>query len=167
MANIFNKRPYEYVALAKPFLVLILAIGVLRLALSLAGVSNSATKWVSINAITWIGILYYAVKIQTSGFGSYRHLLPIVFLMQGVVAQAVIVTGILIAIFTGTDNIYSAPEYAFGGDGKTWLHAGSHLLIGAPIGTLVGWLLGCLIMFASTKWMAKEARLGALDQRRS
>ena len=41
------------------------------------------------------------------------------------VAQAIIVPAIVLAILTGTDNIFSAPEYSFGGDAKTWLPCSS------------------------------------------
>jgi len=148
--TIFGKRLSEYVAFCKPFLALILVVGIGRLALSLGGVSASIVKWLSITAVTWIGIVYYSVRVHTSGFGSYKHLLPICVL-QGVVGQAIIVSGIVIAILSGKDNIYSLPEYAFGGDGKTWLHVGAHLVFGTTIGPLVGWLVGCVIMFAIKK----------------
>src|SRR5688572_4645036 len=149
--TIFGKPLSEYVAFSKLFLGLILVVGILRLALSLGGTPNSTAKWFSISAVIWIGVLYYAIRVHTSGFGSYKQLLPIVFLMQAIVAQPIIVAGIVIAIFTGTDNIYSTPEYSFGSDGKTWLHVGAHLLLGTTIGTLVFWLVGCVIMFATKK----------------
>jgi len=148
--NFFGKRLSEYVALAKPFLALILVVGIARLALSLGGAPNSTAKWFSITAVMWIGALYYSIRVHTSGFGSYKHLLPICVL-QSLAAQAIIVSGIVIAIFTGNDNIFSAPEYSFGGDGKTWLHVGAHLVIGTTIGSLMSWLVGCLIMFATKK----------------
>jgi hypothetical protein len=146
----FGKRLSEYVAFSKPFLALILVVGIARLALSLGGVPNSMVKWISINAVGWIGVLYYSVRVHTSGFGSYQQLLPICFL-QMVAAQVVIVPAIILAIFTGTDNIYSAPEYSFGGDGKNWLHVAAHLFIGTTIGSLMSWLVGCVIMFATRK----------------
>jgi len=148
--TIFGKRLSEYVAFSKPFLILILVVGIARLALSLGGVPNSTAKWLSITAVMWIGVLYYSVRIHTSGFGSYKHLLPICVL-QSLVAQVVIVPAIVLAIFTGTDNIYSAPEFSFGQDGKTWFHAGAHLFIGTTIGSLFGWLVGCLMMFVTKK----------------
>jgi len=149
--TIFGKPLSEYVAFSKLFLGLILVVGILRLALSLGGTPNSTAKWFSISAVIWIGVLYYAIRVHTSGFGSYKQLLPIVFLMQAIVAQPIIVAGIVIAIFTGTDNIYSTPEYSFGSDGKTWLHVGAHLLLGTTIGSLVFWLVGSVIMFATKK----------------
>ncbi len=148
--KMFGKNLSEYVAFSKLFLGLILVVGIFRLALSLGGVPNTTAKWLSITAVIWIGVLYYSIRVHTSGFGSYKQLLPI-FILQSLAAQAIIVPAILLAIFTGTDNIYSAPEYSFGGDGKTWLHAGAHLLVGTTIGPLVGWLVGCLILFATKK----------------
>ena len=75
--NIFGKRLSEYVAFSMPLVVLILVVGIGRLALSLAGLPNSEVKWLSITVVMWIGVFYYAVRIHTSGFGSYKHLLPI------------------------------------------------------------------------------------------
>ena len=157
--TIFGKRLSEYVAFCKPFLALILIVGIVRLALSLGGVANSTARWLSITAVIWIGVLYFAIRVHTSGFGSYKQLLPICVL-QSLAAQAIIVPGIILAIFTGTDNIYSVPEYAFGRDGKTWLHVGAHLVVGTTIAPLLGWVVGCVIMFA-TKKLGKDTKAEA------
>jgi hypothetical protein len=161
--TIFGRRLSEYVAFSKPFLILILAVGIARLALSLGGVSNSLAKWVSITAVIWIGVLYYSVKVYTSGFGSYKQLLPICFLHMAT-AQLVIVPAIILAIFTGTDNIYSVPEYAFGSDGKTWAHVAAHLFIGTTIGSLFSWLIGSLVMFTTSKLATRRGDPKAASQ---
>jgi len=149
--TIFGKRLSEYVAFCRPFLILILVVGIVRLAVSLGTGSNSAAKWLSITAVMWIGVLYYSIRVHTSGFGSYKQLLPICVL-QSLAAQAIIVPGIILAIFTGKDNIYSIPESFFGRtDGKSWLHVAGHLLIGTTIAPLLSWLVGCAIMFAAKK----------------
>ncbi len=147
---IFGKALSEYVAFARVFLVLILIVGFARLALSLAGVPDAAARWVSITAVIWIGVVYYAIRVHRTGFGTYRHLLPIYFL-QMLAAQLVIVPAIILAIVTGRDNIFSIPEYAFGQDGKTWAHVFAHLFIGTTVGSLVGWAVGCLILFVARK----------------
>lgn len=152
--SVFGKRPSEYFAFCKPLLGLILVVGLARLVLSLSGAPNSTAKWLSITAVTWVGVLYYAVRIHTTGFGSYKHLLPVCFFMS-LVSEVIIVPAIMLAKFTGHDNIYSAPEYSFGSDGKTWGHVAAHLGLGTTIGPLVGWLVGCLIMFAAKKLVAK------------
>ena len=153
--NIFGKHLSEYVAFVRWFLVLILVVGLTRLALSLAGVPNSTAKWISVTGVLWLAVLYYSIRVRTSGFGSYKQLLGVIVVLN-VVAQAVIITGICIAIFTGTNNIYSASEYAFGGDGKTWLHVVAHLTLGIIFGSLVPWLTGSVIMFASKKLSSRD-----------
>ena len=125
-------------------------VGLTRLALSLAGIPNSAVKWVSITAVLWIAVLYYAIRVHSRGFGSYKQLLA-VYVLLNLMAQAVIISGIILAIFTRTANIYSAPEYAFGADGGTWLHVAAHLFIGTIAGSLVPWLIGSLILFATRR----------------
>ena len=112
--TIFGKPLSEYISFAKPFLGLILVVGIVRLALSLGGVPDSAAKWLSITAVAWIGVVYFAIRVHTTGFGTYKHLLPICVL-QGITTQVVIVPAIILAIFTGQDNIYSVPEVFFGG----------------------------------------------------
>ena len=107
--TIFGKRLSEYVAFSKPFLGLILVVGIARLALSLAGVPNSAAKWFSITAVMWIGVLYYSVRIHTSGFGSYKHLLPICCPPE-LTAQVIIVPAIILAIFTGMTTFTVRPS---------------------------------------------------------
>jgi len=153
--TVFGKRLSEYAQFAKVFLVLIAVVGVTRLALSLTGVPNSTAKWISVSGLMWIAVFYFAIRVHTRGFGTYKHLLPVLAILN-VTGQAIIITGIAIAIFTGTDNIYSASEYAFGGDGKTWTHLGAHVLVGSTVGTLVPWAFGCLIMLATRKLFKRE-----------
>jgi len=152
---IFGKRLSEYVRFSRLFLVLIAAAGIIRLALTLSGTPNSTAKWFSMTALMWIAVLYYSIRVHTTGFGTYKHLLP-VLVLPNLVAQAIAITGITIAIFTGNPNIFSAPEYAFGGDGKTWLHVAAHALIGTTVGSLIPWAAGCAIL-AATRRMARSS----------
>src|SRR6476660_4244993 len=107
--TIFGKPLSEYVAFAKVFLLLIIIVGIARLALSLAGVENGTVKWLSISVVALLGLVYYSVRVHTTGFGSYKQLLALI-VIQSIVAQTIIIAGIVIAIFTGRDNIFSAPE---------------------------------------------------------
>src|SRR5689334_19085801 len=125
--TIFGKTLSQYLNFQKYILLLILVVGLGRLILSLAGLPNSATKWLSISVVALIGLVYYAIRVHTTGFGSYKQLLPLIFI-QSVVSQAIVIVGIVIAIYTHKDNVFSAPEFSGGTDGKTWLHAGAHLV---------------------------------------
>src|SRR5215211_6767304 len=109
--KIFGKTISEYLSFQKYILLLIFIVGLARLFLSLRGVPDSTTKWLSISVASLIGIVYYAVRVHTSGFGSYKQLLPLSFI-QSVLAQGIVILGIIIAIYTGKDNVFSAPEYS-------------------------------------------------------
>ena len=154
----FGRPLSDYVRFCKPFLIVIPIVGILRLALSVSGEPNSMVKWLSVTALVWIGTLYYAVRVHTTGFGSYKQLLPICALLN-LAAQVVIISGIIVAILTGVNNIYSAPEYAFGADGKTWLHVGAHLGIGTIAGSLVPWIIGSLVLFVTKKLVRPDSRI--------
>ena len=65
--KIFGKTISEYVSFEKWFLILVLIVGLGRLILSLAGVSNSMDKFLSLTVLMLLGIVYYAVTVYTSG----------------------------------------------------------------------------------------------------
>ena len=152
--KIFGKTLSEYIRFQKIFLILILIIGLLRLVLTLAGVANSITTWLSLTAITTLGWLYYSVRVHTSGFGTYKHLLPLL-LIQNTLAQSITVIGIAIAIFTATNNIYTADGYSGPYEGRSWAHVGGHILFGVILLSLMWWAVGSLIMFVTKKVTSK------------
>lgn len=148
--TIFGKRLFEYVAFAKLFLFLIFAAGLIRLTLSLRGVPLGTTQWFSMTALAWLGTIYYSIRVHTKGFGSFKQLL-VILALQDWIAQAFAITGIAIAIATGTNNAFSVPEVFFGNDGRTWRHLVAHLTIGTTAGALIPWAVGSLILWATRK----------------
>jgi hypothetical protein len=100
-------------------------------------------------ALGFIGVVYFAIRVHTTGFGSYKQLLVIVTL-QNWSAQLVAIVGILLAIITGVGNIFSAPEFSFGGQ-SPWLHLAAHVFIGTTVGSLVPWGIGSLVMLIARK----------------
>ena len=154
--TIFGKKLSEYCRFQQAILWAIGVVGLAKLAMSLAGVSNDATKWLSLTALTSAAVLYYGVRVHTSGFGSYKQLVPLIF-NQNVLAQGIIAAGIVIAIATGRDNVFTAPEYSPSADGKTWLHVGAHLLLGTTVGTLLSWLIASLVMWVTKRVSRRPA----------
>lgn len=148
--KIFGKSVSEYFAFQKPIVILIVLVGLGRLGLSLAGFPISIVKWISLSLMALVGVVYCAIQVPRTGFGGYKHLLPL-FVMQAGLGNLIVAGGIVLAILTGADNIYSVPEYAGGVDGKTWSHAGGHIVVGFLIGPLIAWLIGSGIMFAVKK----------------
>lgn len=148
--KIFGKTLSEYIGFAKLFLILILVVGLARLFLSLAGVPNATVKYLAMTVLVLLAVIYYSVRVSTSGFGAYLRLLPVVASVV-ILANLITISGIVISIATGKDNIFSAPEYSPGRvDGKTWGHVGGHV-IAMIAGSVVLWGIGCLIMLVTRK----------------
>ena len=145
---IFGKPLSEYVRFQRALLLLTLVVGVARLGLSIAGVPNSTAKWLSMTAVLLASIVYYGVRVHTSGFGTYKHVLPLL-VVQGALLTAVVIAGILIAEGTGRQNIFSAPEY--GGTLSMGAHIAGHLVFGLVAAPLVGWAVASLVMLVTKK----------------
>lgn len=141
----FGKPVSAYLKFQRVVLLVLFVVGLTRLGLSMAGAPNSAVRWVSMNAVIWAAAIYYGVAVHKTGFGTYRHILPLVF-FQTVAFQVVAVLGILLAM-GGMNNIYAAPEYTFGA--SPGLHLTGHLTIGLLAPTLIHWGLGSLAMLVT------------------
>jgi hypothetical protein len=152
----FGKTVSEYLGFQKVVLVLIVLAFLVRLALSLGGVPNATAKWFSVTAVLLAGVLYYGVAVYTKGFGSYKQLYPLT-LFQSVLGEGLVALAIVLAILTGQDNIYTAPEYSGGGDGKTWLHVVAHIVVGVVVLPLVSWGIGSLVMLVTRKVAPRPA----------
>src|SRR5215203_2640227 len=133
---IFGKRLSEYIAFEKGILALIAVVGIVKMALSLAGVADATTKLVSITVVGIAAVLYLGVVTHTKGFGSYRQLLPLMALV-GIVSHTIVIIGILLSAATGKANIFTANEY--GGNLSPLIHSGAHVIFGMGVGTLIGW----------------------------
>ena len=129
---------------------------VVRLGLSLAGTPNATAKWVSVTVMLLLGTLYYGVAVHTRGFGSYKQLYPLL-LFQSLLGEGLVALAIVLAIVTAQDNIYTAPEYSGGSDGKTWLHVFAHVVVAAVILPLVSWGISSLVLLVTKKVAPKAA----------
>ena len=149
---IFGKPLSEYIRFQRVFLVLIVVVGLARLFLSLAGMPNATVKFLSITVVGLIGIFYYGIRVHTTGFGSYKQLLPLI-VIQNVVSHGLIIAAILLARLTHHANIYSAPEY--GGNSATRYHILGHVLVGMVAFSLVGWLVASIVMWVTKRVSGK------------
>jgi magnesium-transporting ATPase (P-type) len=151
--KIFGKSLPEYVSFEKGFLILILVVGLARLGLSLAGAPNAIVRFASMTVVLLLGLIYYSVRVHTSGLGSYKQLLPVLALPV-ILINLITVSAIVLAIETGKDNIFTAPEYSpRGANGKTWAHVAGHL-IAIVVMPFVLWGVGALIMLVTKKLTA-------------
>jgi len=145
---IFGKPLSEYVAFCRIFLILVPLTGIVRLALSLGGTPDSTARWITMTGMMWIAVIYYAVRVHTTRFGTYRHLL-VLYVLLNLTTQLVSILGIVISMVNGRPNIFTVPEHSFGtGNGP---HIAAHLFIGTTAGSLVPWAIGSLILAISRK----------------
>ena len=152
----FGKRLSQYLGFQKVWLALIAAVGLARLGLSLAGVPDRTVMFLSMTAVGWAAVIYYGVAVHTKGFGSYKHLLPLM-IFQVLLVQSIAVAGILLAI-AGFPNIYAAPEFSgppFARSANQWSHALAHLTIGMVVPVLLWWGIGSLALLI-TKKLARQ-----------
>ena len=152
----FGKSVGEYLGFQKVVLAVIVVVWLVRLVLSLAGTPNTTAKWVSVTVVLLIGVLYYGVAVHTRGFGGYKQLYPLA-LFQSLLGEGLVALAIVMAIFTGRDNIYTAPEYSGGGDGKNWFHVVAHLVVAAVVLPLVSWGVSSLVMLVTKKVAPRPA----------
>jgi hypothetical protein len=154
----FGKRIPEYVRFQWAWLALIAVVGLARLGLSLAGLPDPIVTFLSMTVVGWVAVLYYGVAVHTRGFGTYRHLLPLL-LFQVVLVQGIAVLGILLAI-AGLPNIYAAPEYSgppFARSANQWTHALAHLTIGIVAPVLLWWAVASLVLLVTRKVSRRPA----------
>ena len=160
--RIFGKTAGQYLRFAAGVMALVVVVGVARLALSLAGVPVPVTKLFSVTTMSLLGVVYFGVRTHTSGFGSYRQLLPLMVITLGA-GSWVSGFAVVLAIITGTDNIYSIPEYSGGGEGKTFFHAFAHFTFAPFIAGVIAWGLSSLVMLV-TKVATRSARPAVSSQ---
>ena len=143
----FGKPYAAYIRYQMPFLIATAVVGLLRLALSIFGQPDDVVKFLSITVIGFASFAYYGATVRRRGFGTYRHLLPLVF-NQGLIANAIAVLGIALSVY-GMPNIYDAPEFRgpFATAQTTPLqHALAHIFGGTTAGALVGWAFASIVM---------------------
>jgi hypothetical protein len=147
---VFGKKLSEYIRFESWVLILIAVVWAVRLGLSLTGTPYASARWVSVNIVILVGLIWASIAVHTSGFGSYKQLLGL-FFFQAVVQHWLIALAILFAIVTGTQNIYTAPEVSGGGDGANWIHFVAHAVAAALLVPLAMWLFGSIILFVTKR----------------
>jgi hypothetical protein len=151
--KIFGKSFAEYIGFQKVWLALIAVVGIARLGMSLAGMPDATVKWAAMTVVGLAAIFYYGVVVHTSGFGSYKQLLPLM-LIQSVLTNSIAIIGIALSM-AGLSNIFAAPEYSGIFAKMQWAHMLGHVLGGMGIGSLIGWGVASLVMLI-TKAVVKR-----------
>jgi hypothetical protein len=145
---VFGKKFSEYVQFDLWILILVALAFAVRLGLSLSGDSYTQIRWVSMNLVLLLGLVYCSIAVHTRGFGSYKQLYGLL-VVQNAFSHLLIASAITLGIVTGTANVFTAPEVSGGNNGATWFHAILHVIAGILIVPLVAWLFGSLILLVT------------------
>ena len=143
-------RLRDHLRLLAPLFGLIAAVWALRLVLAAIGASRWVLSMCSVSVAGPVALLLAVLLIHTRHFGSYTNVVASAFLLA-FCQQGLIIAAIAFATLTGTQNVYSAPEFSFG---LTPLrHILSHLTFGIGLGTLSGSAMGCLLLWMLRKFV--------------
>lgn len=151
--NGFSLR--DHLRLLAPLFGLIAAVWALRLVVAAAGVSGRALSICSVTVAGPVALLLAVMLIHGRHFGSYTNVVVSAFLLD-FFRQGLIIAAIAFAALTGTQNIYSAPEFSFGL--SPLRHILGHLTFGIGLGTLSGAAMGCLLLWMLRKFVPVSAR---------
>jgi len=138
----------DHIRLLMPLFGLIAAVWFLRLVMDKAGAPSAQVRMVSVTVATAASILLAVLLIHFKAFGSYASVVAAAFLLE-LWSQLLICGAIAFSAVTGTNNIYSAPEYSF--HSSPGAHIFGHLTGVLGFGTLSGAAMGCLLL-----WMLRH-----------
>ncbi|HEY7543999.1 MAG TPA: hypothetical protein VID27_03910 [Blastocatellia bacterium] len=141
----------DYFRLLAPLFGLIAIVWALRLALGLFGAPLWIVRLVSVSAALALAVVIAVLLIHVRRFGSYPHVFLVSFLLVAW-REVLIIGAILFSVATGKENIFTAPEFSIPGDDPNHIrHILGHLTFGIGAGTLLGGLIGCLLL-----WMLRK-----------
>jgi hypothetical protein len=92
-------------------------------------------------------LLLAVLLIHFKGYGGYASVVMSAFLLTAW-SEFLIIAAIVVAVQTGTPNIYTAPEYSMTVEDPRHLkHTYGHLTYGIGLGTFSGAALGSLLLW--------------------
>jgi hypothetical protein len=140
-------RMREHIRLLMPLFAFVTAVWLLRLFLAALGASLGISKFFSVTTACAVAVFLAALRIHFRSFGGYTNVVATSLLLTAW-GQILIVIAILFAVATGTENIYTLPEFSVEGDDPLHLrHIFGHLTFMLGLGTLFGAGMGCLLLW--------------------
>ncbi len=137
----------EHVRMLLPLFGLIAVFWLLRWGLAEMGAAMWVIRLFSVNGSSSLAVVVAVLLIHVRNFGSYANVFLISFLLT-LWGELLIILAILFSLLTGMTNIYTAPEFSLpSSDPYHWRHILGHLTFGVGAGTLMGGLMGSLLLW--------------------
>jgi hypothetical protein len=137
----------EHIRLLTPLFVLIIAVWALRIFVAEANSPPQIVRIVSVTTATAFSIILAVLFFHSRNFGGYTSVI-VASLLLNLWAELLIISAILFAMITRTNNIYTShPFFPAQAEEATWPHIYTHLTFGVGIGTLGGAAVGFLMLW--------------------
>lgn len=145
--RIVGQRLRDHFRLLAPLFVLLTTIWVLRLLCAALNLPSWSLRVFSVTVTTSLSVMLAVLLIHVRRFGGYTNVVLSSLLIH-VWASGLIILAIVFSVLTGTENVFTRPEYSIGGDDPLHLrHIYGHLTFGIGWGTLSGSAVGCLLLW--------------------
>ncbi len=139
-------RMREHIRLLWPLLAFLAVVWLLRLTLNAAGLPLKLSRLFSVTTAGAVAVLLAVIRIHSRGLGGYTNVV-VASLLLNAWGQLLIVAAIVFSVMTGTENVYTLPEFSGDGDDPLHLrHILGHLTFMTGLGTLMGAGVGCLML---------------------
>lgn len=146
----------DHIRLLKPLFGFVAAVWLLRILLGAMGATGPLVNVVSVTGAASLAVLIAVVLIHARRFGGYYDVVVAAFLIVAW-GQILIIAAIVFSVVTGTENVFTRPEYSIPGDDPRHLrHILGHLTFALGSGTLFGAGTGCLLLFLLRKLLPQE-----------
>lgn len=136
-----------HIRLLTPLFGVIAAVWVLRV---VAGSVPGTPHWIlaplSMSIAVPVCIILATLLIHSQSFGGYTSVVLSSILLV-VWGQLLVVAAVVFTVMTGIVNVYTLPEYSIPDDPFHTRHIVGHLTFGIGLESLVGSLMGFLILF--------------------
>ncbi len=141
-----GKTMKEHIQLLTPLFGIIAAVWALRFFFGQVGAPDWLIRLFSVTLIVPVSIILMTLLIRMKRFGGYPSVIVGAFLLV-VWSQFLIVAAILLSVFGGVDNIFTAPQFSPENDPNHMRHIVGHLTFGVGWLTLLSSLMGCVLLF--------------------
>lgn len=155
----------QHFQLLTPLFGIIAGVWALRFFLGQVGAPYWMIRPVSVTVAVPVSIILMTLLIRAKRFGGYPSVIVGAFLLVAW-SQLLVVTAILLSVFGGVGNIFTAPEFSPPNDPEHTHHILGHLTFGIGFLTVFSSVMGCLILFMLRRTHPKSrARRNQPEQR--
>ncbi len=147
----------DHIRFLSPLFGLIGAPWVLRFIVFAAGAPAIVAWLASVQGIAAVSLVLAVFLIHFRGFGGYKNVIVCSFMLNAW-TQILIIAAILFAVYTGTENAFTRPEFSLGEDPGHLRHMKGHLTGGIGVGTLISAVLGSALLWLLRKVLPKKSR---------